>query len=208
MPLNQAEGGTINARIAEIEARTGVRVTTMIVAKSDAYAELPWKAFALGSSLAAFATVLANGWGQQWTVQGAALLDAIAILGVGATSALAAVWVPAWARLFLSPARRDVEVRQYAQAAFLTRELFRTPQRTGLLILVSRFERKIQLLPDTGFRERVTASDWHTVIGRMTPPLRASRPSRALQEGLLALEDLLVRKDFVATSRIDCEAPE
>ena len=30
--MNQAEAGTINTRIAEIEARTGVRVTTMIVA--------------------------------------------------------------------------------------------------------------------------------------------------------------------------------
>lgn len=201
MRLDPAQASAVDARIAQIESRTGVRVTTVIVGKSDSYLELPWKAFALGASFAALGTVLAAGFEAQWYAQRDALCHAIIMLGIGAASALAAVWIPAWARLFLRPSRRDVEVRQHAQAIFLTRELFATKERTGLLILVSRFERKIQLWPDVGLRERVSAAEWHTVIARMTPSLRAGRPSHALHEGLSAVEELLVHKGIVAAPR-------
>jgi len=111
MALNSTEGGSVNAQIADIERRTGVRITTTIVARCDAYVELPWKAFALGASLAAFAVVLVDIAVAAWPSPWSALWHAIAILGAGATSALAAVGIPAWARLFLRPSRRDVEVR-------------------------------------------------------------------------------------------------
>ena len=35
---------------ARVEARTGAQLVTAIVARSDAYVELPWKAFALGAA--------------------------------------------------------------------------------------------------------------------------------------------------------------
>jgi uncharacterized membrane protein len=196
MPIRarEADARSIEARIAEIESRTGVHVTTVVVAKSDTYNELPWIAFALAASLAALSTVVMDSWLPHWTDQWQALSLAVLILAAGGASALATLWVPAWARLFLRGSRRDVEVKQYAQALFLTRELFVTPQRNGLLILVSRFERKIQLWPDSGLRERVHASEWHAVIARMTPLLREGHPHRALQEGLSAVEALLVRK--------------
>jgi putative membrane protein len=205
MAQNPREATTIEARIAEIERRTGACIATAIVARCDAYIELPWKAFALGASFAALVTVMADLLASGWSAPRIALWHAMAILGVGAACALAAVWVPAWARLFLRPGRRDVEVRQYAQALFLTRELFATPRRTGLLILVSRFERKVQILPDTGFGERVSAAEWRAVVTRMTPALRAGHPSQALQDGLDAVEELLARKGFAAAA--DGEVP-
>ena len=203
MSLSQTEARTINARIVEIEGHTGVRVTTAIVARCDAYAELPWKAFALGASLAAFVSVLAIMLTADHVPQGIVLAQAIAILGVGAASALAALWVPAWARLFLRPSRRDVEVRQHAQAMFLVRELFRTPQRIGLLMFVSRFERKIQFLADSGFTDSVSAADWRTAIERMTPSMRQGHVYQSLMEGLTAVEALLHRKGFAADTGTD-----
>src|SRR3954454_25358091 len=113
MPLNQHEAVTTQARIAEIEARTGVQLTTVMVGRGDAYDELPWKAFALCASLAALVTLLAATLGDGWLqplMRYAALSQALVILGTGAAGALAAVSVPSWARLFLRPARRDAEV--------------------------------------------------------------------------------------------------
>jgi putative membrane protein len=206
MSLNQTEARTINTKLVDIEAHTGVRITTAIVARCDAYVELPWKAFALGASLAAFVTVLAIMLAADGVPQGIVLGQAIAILSVGAASSLAALWLPPWARLFLRPSRRDVEVRQHAQAMFLTRELFHTPQRTGLLMLVSRFERKIQFLADSGLTDRVNAAEWHAVIERMTPSMRQGHAYQALLEGLAAVEALLQRKGFVSVTAPDGEA--
>jgi putative membrane protein len=196
MFLSDAEARAIDAQISRLESRTGVQVVTAVVGKSDTYAELPWKAFALGAALGGFAVVLADAARPQWVTVHTALICATTILGAAAASALLAVLVPPFARLFLGSARRDLEVRQYAQSLFLARELFRTAARNGVLVLVSLFERKIEVLPDTGLHSRVCDADWGAMIRRMTPLLHAARSFQALEEGLAALEGLLVAKGF------------
>jgi putative membrane protein len=208
MFLNQVEADAIDAQVAGVESRTGVEVVTAIVGKSDTYVELPWKAFAMGASGAAFAVVIADVWRPEWVTAATALLHAVTILGAGAASALLAVFVPAFGRLFLRATRVEVEVRQHAESLFLTRELFRTSQRTAVLVLVSLFERRIEILPDTGLHARVTEADWHTVIARMTPRLREARPFHALQEGLTALEALLAAKGFRGDAARDHPLPD
>jgi putative membrane protein len=79
---------------------------------------------------------------------------------------------------------------------FLAREVFRTDDRTGVLILISLFERTTQILPDTGLQTRVTGDDWDAVVARMTSVLAHARPSRALEEGLTALEQVLLARGF------------
>jgi putative membrane protein len=196
MFLSDAEADAIDAQIGRLESRTGVQVVTAAVGKSDTYVELPWKAFALGAALTGFAVVLADTAWPQWATSNAALIQATTILGAAAASALLAIFVPPFARLFLRATRRDLEVRQHAQSLFLTRELFKTRGRTGVLILVSLFERRVEILPDTGLHARVSEADWGSVVARMTPRLREARPFHALQEGLAALEDMLVSKGF------------
>lgn len=196
MFLTRAEADAIDARIAGVEARTGAQIVTAVIGKADSYVELPWKAFALGAALAAFALALADAARPGGLIAPTALGYAVAVLGAGAAGALACVFVPALARLFLRPTRRDLEVRQYAQSLFLTRELFRTRGRTGILVLVSLFERKVEILADVGLRDRVGAADWDRVIASMAPRLRAGRPAEALQAGLAAIEELLAARGF------------
>lgn len=196
MFLSDAESQAIHTQIGRLESRTGVQVMTAVVGKSDTYAELPWKAFALGAALSGFALVVAAAWRPQWVTSSSVLVCVTTVLGIAAASALLAVFVPPFARLFLSPARRDLEVRQYAQSLFLAREVFRTEDRNGVLILISLFERTTQILPDTGFHPRLGDADWDLVVKRMTPRLRDARPSQALEEGLATLENLLLAKGF------------
>ncbi|MDO8834104.1 MAG: hypothetical protein Q7V01_00835 [Vicinamibacterales bacterium] len=196
MFLSDAETATIHAQISRLEARTGVQVMTAVVGKSDSYAELPWKAFALGAALSGFALVAAAAWWPQWVTASTVLVSVTTVLGVAAACALLAVFAPPFARLFLGPARRDLEVRQYAQSLFLAREVFRTDGRTGILILISLFERTTQILPDTGLQTRMTGADWDAVVARMTSMLGHAPPARALEEGLTALEQALVARGF------------
>ena len=167
-----------------------------VVGKSDSYAELPWTAFALGSSLAAFALVVGDAWRPHWTVSATALLHALAILGAGAASALAAVFIPPYARLFLRSIRSAAEVRQYAESLFLRHRLYATRRRTCILILVSLFERRIEILADAGCNDRITAAEWDVVMARMAPLLRDRRPGAALSAAIDAVEALLLSKGF------------
>ena len=204
MLLSKAEADAITARSVELESRVGVQVIAAIIGKADAHVELPWKAFALGAVLSGLAVVVADLARPQWLTANVALVDTVTILGTGAASALLAVFVPAYARFFLRSTRRDAEVRRYAEALFLRHELFKTRERNGILILVSCFERKVEILADVGLHRRVSDAEWRPVIARMTPLLRERRFAEALQEGLAAAEELLAAKALNA--RVDAGA--
>lgn len=199
MHLNETDHKQIAERAARLEARTGVQVVATVVGRCDAYPEIPWKAFALFSGLAFLAAML-------WHLD--AVLGGLTFLGAGAAAALASVFLPAFARLFIDAARRDAETRQYAASFFLAHDLSRTQRRSGILILVGVFERTVVILPDAGLRDRIAEADLQEVIARMTPQLTAGRIAPALRDGLDALEALLAAKGFAGGADADEIAQE
>jgi putative membrane protein len=77
---------------------------------------------------------------------------------------------------------------------FLRHELFKTRERNGVLILVSCFERRVEILADTGLHRCVAEREWRPIIARMTPLLRERRFAEALLAGLGATGELLAAK--------------
>lgn len=201
MHLSESERRQIGERAARIEARTGAQLVAAVVGRCDAYPEIPWKAFALAASMTALVAVLSGQQGALAATSWPGLLAVVvALLGAGAVAALATVFFPPFARLFLDSARRDAEVRQYAESFFLGRDLVRTRQRSAVLLLVGLFERSVVILPDSGVRARVDAAELAAVIARMTPSLAAGRIAPALLDGLDALETLLAAKGFAGAA--------
>ena len=198
----------LDAAIARVEARTGVQIVTALVAKADTYAELPWMAFALGVSLAALGIVTFDAMQPAWPSSHVALVCAVALLASGGASALVAVLVPGYARVFLRPAIRDLEVRHYAQSLFLRRELFKTRSRSAILILVCKFERRVEILPDVGLYGRVGADDWKRVIAAMMPLLRDARFADALHAGVSLAGQMLAAKGFAGNPGGANELPD
>lgn len=200
MYLTPQEQQQINGLVAEVEAATGAQVLAAVIGKADAYPEIPWKAFAAGAAITAFAVVLDDWLRPGWVSMHSAIFDVIAILGTGAALGLLTVFIPPFARLFLDRLRADTEARQYARSMFLERELFRTRQRTGILLLVSRFEHAVVILPDEGIRSRVNDAELDRVIAHMTPLLARGETAAALRGGLQALKTRLLDKGFGSTS--------
>jgi putative membrane protein len=84
MFLTKTEIDALNRQIARIDAATGVRVVAAEIGKADVYEELPWKAFALGVSLAALAVVGADVFRPHWELSHSPLLSAVVPLATGA----------------------------------------------------------------------------------------------------------------------------
>lgn len=174
-----------------MEKRTGAQIVLAVIERSDAYPELPWKAFALGTAVAGLAASVQEMVRPGWTSGSEALLAVVVALATGITGALLCVYVPVVARLFLDSHRASAEVRQYASSLFLSREMFATRRRTGILLLVSLFERRVVVLPDTGLVQRLSPDALQAVIARMTAALKKGQINRALEDGLSSLEDAL-----------------
>ncbi len=189
--LSDQERDELNRLVAAAEKRTGAQIVLAVVQRSDAYAELPWKAFALGAAAAGLAAVLLDLLRPGWQADLSVLLAVVVTLAAGAAFALLCVGVPGFARFFLDMHRAETEVRQYAQSLFLSREVFATRGRTGILLLVSLFERQVVILPDSGLDKRLSPEAQRTVVGRMTVALTAGRVDRALEQGLRGLEENL-----------------
>jgi putative membrane protein len=185
------EAAAIERSVAAFEARTGVEIVAAVERRSDLYPEVPWRAFALGASLAALGALAGTLLRPDWTTPGALLAQAATILGVGALAALASMLVPGFGRLFIRDGRMQEEVRQRAEVVFLARELFATPGRDAILVLVSRFERRVVVVPDVAWRGRVSTAEWGAVVERMTPLLAGDRIVDAFVAGFDAIGALV-----------------
>jgi putative membrane protein len=194
--LNADEAASLDALVVRLESTTGVQIVPAIVGKADSYAEAPWKAFAAGSAFASLVFVVSDRLRPDWVTASTAAIHAVGVLGAGALCALLAAFVPSIARVLVHRRRTEVEVRQYAESLFLRRGLFATRGRTGVLVLVSLFEHRVEIIADAGFDGRVSAADWQAVIARMAPHLRNRRPFEALRDALGAVEALLAAKGF------------
>jgi putative membrane protein len=191
--LTSSDKEAVTARVAALEARTGVQVVTAVVDKADHYPELPWKAFALAASLAGLVVVTLDLMRPDWTGEYVAFAHVLPLLGAAGASAFAAILFPAYARVFLRPERRDQRARHYAHALFLDHDLCATRTRRAVLLLVARFERKVELVADRGFDDRF-AGDWHAVVAATTNALARGDVSHALLEGLDHLEERLLAR--------------
>jgi putative membrane protein len=186
----------IEARIRAFEARTGVEAVAAVVERSDRYHGLRWRAFAAGTSLAAFGVVVADLLRPDWTGAHAVLITAITILATGLACALLATFSRPFERLFLQRERAEAEARQRAKALFLERELFATPERSAVLLFASRYERVAVVMGDRGFDGRVSAAEWEATVAAMTASFRDGDAAAAFTAGLDALEALLAGKGF------------
>ena len=173
--LSGEERDVLNQKVTAAEKRTGAQIVLAIIERSDSYAELPWKAFALGTSGAGLLVFLMN---MMWPLPDpvmAALLAIVIMLATGAGFALLSVFVPDFARLFLHSHRAEVETMQYAKSLFLSRELFGTPERRAVLLLVSLFERRIVILPDAGLRLKISQDATEKIIAHMCAFLKSGK---------------------------------
>jgi putative membrane protein len=192
--LNDQERSRLDQRIAEAEKITGAQIVLAVVRRCDSYPEIPWKAFAMGVSVAALVILLLDQFLFGWIPLAALIVAVSLMLLTGVVFALLTIWSAGLARLFLAKTRAEEEVRQYAEALFLERELFATSQRTGILLLIGMFERQVMILPDAGVQDLLGQETIEGIISSMAPVLAAGDLGRALENALEDLEKNLTGK--------------
>lgn len=206
MHLSAQEQQQINGLVAEVEAASGAQFIVAVIGKADAYPEIPWKAFALGTVSAALLVACVEFGITNWPAVRAAGFGLILVLAAGMVFALVTVFVPALGRVLLDRVRARVEVEQYARTLFLERGMFQTRHRVGVLVLISRFEREAVILADTGVRQHVTGEQVEAIAAQMAPLIRKGLVFGAARTALMALESLLRGK--LAPGAVANELPD
>lgn len=182
--LSDIDKDLLNVRLKEAESKTGAQIVLATTGRSDSYPEIPWKAFAFGSSVAGLAVFIPDLIFRFWITDITILIMVAAILVSGSLLAILTFLFPGFARLFASGVRTEAETLQYAESVFLSNELFATSGRKGVLVLISSFERRVVILPDTGVADRLNNDVLKEIIEKMIKPLKNGEVRKALETGL------------------------
>jgi putative membrane protein len=189
--FSQADLDAIQATVREAEARTSGEIVPYVVERSDPYQNAIWKGAALGALLGPMVALAIYRWTDVWGWPLELWMALPAPLG-GAAGYLLAL-LPPIRRWMAGEHLLDLRARRRAAVAFLEQEVFRTRNRTGILLFVSLFERRVVLLADSGIHQKVEEGAWEAITGRLAQGIRSGRPGPALIEAIRACGELLER---------------
>ena len=177
----------VEEAIRRAEGKTSGEIVPMVVDQSDAYLHVDF----IGALVVQFAGFLAAIW----------FLPAYDYLSVLAVQVLGLVTgfflfrqVGPLKRLCLSPKIAEEEVFERALRGFRERELSRTAERTGILILVSLLEHRVQVLADSGINARVKPGTWDEVVEIVLAGIKGGDLCRGLCDAIDRCGEILARE--------------
>jgi putative membrane protein len=94
-------------------------------------------------------------------------------------------------RFFMSRERMAFKVRRRAELAFYEHGLHKTREGTGILIMASLLERRVQVLADRAINERVPPGTWDNLVQEMIREITDGRPTEAFCRAIARCGDLL-----------------
>jgi len=187
--IREEEAAAIQAAVREAEARSAGEIVPVLVEAADDHPGALWKAATFGALAAAAGAALVRpllpGWGTAplWLALPAAL-GALA-------GALAVTSIPALRRRLIGERRLDERVDACAAEAFLRYEVFRTRDRSGILILIALFEHRVRILADEGIHAAVPRETWERLAGEAAAAMRRGSPAEALRRAVERCGELL-----------------
>ena len=177
--LSEDERARISAAVAEAEKLTAGEIVVMIIPASYHYPManvIGAAAFALALGL--MLSPLIGGWlwiGSQnmWLFLG--LFPALFILFHEVIKRT--LWLK---RHFISHKEIDAEVGEAAVTHFFNHGLYRTRDKTGVLVLISVFERRVRVLADEGINAKVPEGQWDNIVKMITDGIKQKRAVDAI----------------------------
>ena len=182
--LSEADQAAVHAVLFEVERRTVGEVVPVVVERSDPHPGARWTA-ALATLLVASA--LLEAW-LPWTLPHWLLLSQIALGAVGWALATA---LPDFARTFVGDEHAAEVAAEQAFQEFFRLGLHETRERTGVLLFVSLFERRVVVLGDRGIDARVGAAHWERTREAILRGIARGSLRDGLIEGIRASGEVL-----------------
>jgi putative membrane protein len=187
--FSESDREAISAATAEAERNTSGELVVYVVERCDPHPEITWKGTliggAVGAACAAVVIRLFGGWGAQ---------DYLWLL-IGLQLGLLAGWLAsrfeAVGHRLVGSEAAESRVQGRAAEAFVEEQVFATQERTGVLIFVALFERRVLVLADDGIRERVETTAWDDVAAGIARGIRAGNPAPALIKAIGRCAELL-----------------
>lgn len=181
--FTEQEKERIRQSVIAQELRTAGEIVPMIVTASARYAEVELAGLILG---------LVCGILTEWQLSDPWSSPVLHVWPlIGAAGGLVACRIPPLKR-YLTPAGMIAEaVHLRCLAAFTAEGLHHTREHTGVLIFVSLFEHRVEILADQGINEKVSPGTWDETVRMLTAGLRSSNACDAFCKAIERCGEIL-----------------
>ena len=159
--FNEEETRRIESAVQQAEKRTSGEIVPMVVDESYDYP----RAEILGAGLLSLAAAVSL----SWAFFGESLWHFLWLFALCYFPFKCLIRsVPALRRRLIHPDEISAEVEEKAVVSFLEQGLHHTRDETGILILISLFERRVHVLADRGINDVVPANSWDEIVQTIT----------------------------------------
>jgi putative membrane protein len=156
----------IRQAVIDAERRTAGEIVPMLVTASGRYAEVEITGLVIGLLIGTLAELILH---DPWVSIHSQLLWPL----VGAMLGFIACSLPPIKRWMLSKDQVAEAVHLRSLAAFTAHGLHYTREHTGILILASLLEHRVEVLADKGINEKVPAGTWDEVVQILSNGLKS-----------------------------------
>jgi len=186
--------------IRAAESRTVGEIVPVVLERSDEHPSALW-------TCALFALLVGSALLERflpWSIPHELLLCQ---LGLGAAGYVLAALLPDLGRHFVSEGRATAAAEEQALQEFHRYGLRETRDRTGILVFVSLFERRVVVLGDAGIHEKVGDDHWTRTRDAILSGIARGSLADGLVEGVRACGEELA-KHFPSKSKGENELPD
>jgi len=180
--FSEADLVRIREATRRAEGRTSGEIVPYLVGRVDEYQEALWRGATLGALTGALAAGVLDGLSIHLGGTGfaASVLQVTLPPLTGTTVGYLLGSLPGVGRYLITDEDVVRRVRLRAEAAFLEEGVFRTRERTGILIFLALFERQAVILADEGIHRAVPADTWPRVVDELVAGIHAGDAVGAL----------------------------
>ena len=188
--LSAEERQTLTEAVQAAEKRTSGEIVAMIASESHNYPVAPIVGgvfFALPTALLSarlFGGMLWLGTDNMWLFL--IFFTVYYLIGYISVKRL-----PRLKRLFFSPLRADLAVKEAAAAAFLSEALHDTRDANGILLYISVFEHRVWVLGDRGVDDKIDPQAWQEIVDLVSRGIKQGRTCQAICDGIERIDVIL-----------------
>jgi putative membrane protein len=200
--LNEKDLERIKAAVKNAEEKISGEIVPVLVERSGDYFIALYKGSLIGAAFTFVTMVVLD----RFVINDALntlFYDPVFILLMVVLGGVVGAVVPYFSdpvkRLLVARQYQDLVTRQCAENAFLEEEVFKTRQRTGVMIFVSFFEHEVIVMADKGISKIVDQKQWDKIVQDIIQEIRNGRLVEALENGIKQCGDILLEKGFRKT---------
>lgn len=200
----------ISQAVNNAEKKVNAEIVPVFMVSSDSYVEAKLRGTIFSAAFTAIIILVYDhlmGWYQLFLLNNDWLFVTVIALG-GLLGYFLFGNVYSLKKLMLSKNIMSQRSSAMAERVFGEYKLFETKQRNGILVFVSLFEHRVEILPDKGLKDRISADEWKKVVDEMKPSLKNKKFDEAFLLSIDKITELLLTNNMHRGAETSNELPD